>query len=164
MKLPTLVMFLAYATAAAAMESPTTSTFDTRPRYVFKPLIEDYYPAASRDLAEEGTTRIKLCYDAPSRPLQVTVEDSSGFTRLDEAALRWGSAVRIRAGTFRGLPKPGCALVQVKFSLEKSRESPDQDEELLLPLVDEPPVLDSLPLPPPPYPGRFIPLGGKVGS
>lgn len=163
MKLPSLVMFLACATAAVAADSPPTGVYQTLPRYAYKPLIEDYYPATSRHLAEQGTTGIKLCYDTRGRAVQVMVEESSSYKRLDEAAVRWGRSVRIRPGTFGGMLKPGCVLVHAKFSLESSPEPPTQDEELPLPLEDEPSILNSLPLPGPPPPPRLIPLGGEVG-
>jgi TonB family protein len=159
MKLPALVMFLACTTAVVAADSPPARVYETLPRYAFKPLIEDYYPAVSRALAEQGTVGLKLCYDIRGRPIQVTVEESSSHKRLDEAAVRWSRSVRIRLGTFNGMPRPGCVLARAKFSLERSLEPSDQDDELL-PLLDEPPILDSLP---PPPPGRFIPLGGEVG-
>jgi TonB family protein len=160
MKLPALVMLLACTTAVVAADSPPAGAYETLPGYAFKPLIEDYYPNASRVLNEQGTTGLKLCYDIRGRPIQVTVEESSGYKRLDEAAVRWSRSVRIRLGTLGGMPRPGCALAHVKFSLEKSLEPSAQDDELLLPLPDVPRIPDSLP---PPPPGRFIPLGGEVG-
>jgi len=153
MKLSTLVMFLACATAAAA-ESPPNGKPITVPRYASKPLVEDYYPAASRSQNEQGTTKLELCYDDQGRTTQVTVKESSGFVRLDEAASRWGKAVRTIPGFIGGRPRPGCVSIPVKFSLEKSQESKDQGEPML---IAPPPMID-VPPPPPPYPGRLIPL------
>jgi TonB family protein len=161
MYLPIFVMFLACVTMAAAADSAPTGTTVSLPRYAFKPLVEDYYPDVSRILKEQGTTKLRLCYGDRGSRNQVAVDKSSSFARLDEAAVRWGKAVRIVPGLFRGQPQPGCVVVPVKFSLEKSQESPDQGEDLLLPEVQVPPILDSLPLPPR-YPGRFIPLGGEA--
>ena len=163
MRITTLIMFLACATAAAAAESPPNDIPASLPRYAFKPHVEDYYPPTSRTMKEQGTTKIRLCYDDQGRPAQVTVGETSGFARLDEAALLWSKATRINPGLERGRPQPACVMIPVEFSLEKSQEPPDNRAELLLPLVEVPPILIDLPPPPPPgtipgYPGRFIPL------
>lgn len=159
MKFFAILTLLSYATTAFAAESPTTGKSETLPRYALLPLIKNYYPAASLNLKEEGTTMIRLCYDDQGKPNQVTIIESSGFGRLDEAALRWGNAVRITPGLSRGQPRPDCVRIPVKFSLEQSQESPGQDS-ALRPEIQVPPILTDLPLPPPPPPGRFIPLGG----
>ena len=155
MKLPGLFMFLAFAAVAVAAESPPTGLPASLPRYAFKPRVADYYPAASRNLEEQGTTLLRLCYDDQGRPSQVTVGGSSGYPRLDEAAVRWGKAVRITPGRFRTQPQPACVKIPARFSLEQPVQLPDED--LLLPEVQVPPVLKDLPLPPP-APGRFLPL------
>ncbi len=111
MKLPTFVMCLACATTAAAADSQPTGIPVSPPRYAFKPLVEDYYPAVSRNLKEQGITKLKLCYDDRGSSNQVTVDRSSSFARLDEAAVRWGKAVRIVPGLLRGQPQPGCVAV-----------------------------------------------------
>jgi TonB family protein len=160
----TLVMFFACATVAVAAESPPNGIPKSMPRYGFKPLVEDYYPAASRDLKEQGTTKIRLCYDEQGRPIQLTVKESSNFARLDEAAVRWGNAVRISPGLINGRSQQGCVVVPVKFSLEKSQEPPGQGEDRLIPEVQVPPILKDLPLPPPSPPApSLIPLRGEGG-
>lgn len=158
MKLPTLVMFLMSAASAAAAESPPSGEATTLPRYAFKPLVDDYYPSASRSQKEQGTTKLELCYDDQGRSTQVKVGESSGFAKLDQAALRWGKSVRIAPGLLGGRPRPGCVSIPVKFSLEKSREPDDQGEPML---INPPPMID-IPSPPPRYPGRFIPLGSGI--
>jgi protein TonB len=155
----TVVMFLACA-AAVASESPPTGIPMSLPQYAFEPQVEDYYPAASRSLKEQGTTKIKLCYDHQGRPIQLIVEESSSVARLDEAAVRWGKAVRIIPGLIDGQPYPGCVMVLVKFSLEKSQEPPDQSEDRL---VLAPPIIVDVPPPPPPPPVRLVPLRGETG-
>ncbi len=167
MKLSILVMFLACATATVAAESPSNGMPVYQPRYAFKPLVEDYYPVASRKLKEQGTTKINLCYDDRGRPIQLAVEESSSFARLDEAAVRWGKAVRVTPGLIFGYPQQDCVAIPVKFSLEKSPKPPDQAEDRLVPapppraIVVPPPILVPVPLPPPPPPVRLIPLGGE---
>lgn len=168
------VLLLALATAAAAAQSPPAGRSVTGAGYVFKPDPADYYPSASRALNEEGLTKVNLCYDDRGRPVEVTVDESSGFSRLDEAAVRYGKAVRVRPGLIDGQPQPGCVVVPVRFSAKQSQEPPDQREKSLLPPVQVPPSLINIPLPPPPprvlltpiplahppAPGNVIPLGG----
>jgi protein TonB len=155
MKLPIAVLLLILVAAAPAAESPPPDFPVTLPRFAFKPRVEDYYPAASRGLKEQGTTKLRFCYDERGRPDEVTVDESSGFVRLDEAAVRWGKAVRITPGVFGKQPQPGCVKLPVKFSLEKSQEPPEQSDGPLPPL--EPPRILINPLPPRP-PLQPIPL------
>jgi protein TonB len=147
------------ATVAQPHAQPSTQTQALPailPRYAFKPRIADYYPPSSRALKEQGTTRIRLCYDEQGSPNPVTVDESSGYAKLDEAALLWGRAVRITPGIYRRQPQPACVRIPVLFSLEESQGPPHQDEELLPPLEAPPlPVIDP---PPPPAPIGPIPL------
>jgi TonB family protein len=154
-----LVTLFAYAAAASAADSPTTAKSETMPRYAFLPLVKNFYPAASLNLKEAGTTRILLCYDNQGTPIQVTMIESSGFRRLDEAALRWGNAVRIAPGLSRGQPRADCVRIPVKFHFEQTGDSSGRVTDSLRPDVLVPPILTDVPLPPPPPPGRFIPLG-----
>ena len=163
MKLLTLVLLPAFATASCAAESPPPTNIPAVvPRYAFKPHVQDYYPSVSRELREQGTTKIRLCYDEQGTPNPVTVDESSGSERLDEAAVRWGMAVRVTPGLYDSRPQPACVKIPVKFSLEKSAEPPDWREELLLPPLEAPPIVIDVSPPPPPWPGRFIPLRGEA--
>lgn len=55
--------------------------------------IEPVYPPASRRLDEHGAVRLKVLVDETGRPREVQVAKSSGFDRLDQAAVaavrRW---------------------------------------------------------------------------
>lgn len=55
--------------------------------------VEPIYPATSRRLSEEGTVRLRVLVDERGRAREVTVARSSGFERLDNAAVdavrRW---------------------------------------------------------------------------
>ena len=50
------------------------------------------YPALSRRLREQGTLRLKILIDERGIVTQTTVVNSSGFQRLDEAAMNWVKA------------------------------------------------------------------------
>jgi periplasmic protein TonB len=47
------------------------------------------YPFVSRRLREQGTLRLKLVVDEKGFVTEATVVNSSGFARLDEAAVTW---------------------------------------------------------------------------
>lgn len=159
MRLLVAVMLLAVATSAAAAEAPPASQSVTVAAYAFTPNLDDYYPSASRSLNEQGTSRIELCYDERGRPVEVTLAESSGFKRLDDAAVRYGKAVRMRPGTIDGKAQPGCVKFFVRFSLVDPRDGSPGRGEGALPPVQVPPVLvDIPPPPPPPPPVRQIPI------
>lgn len=49
--------------------------------------VEPIYPSAARRAGEEGTVRLKVLVDEKGRPKDVAVATSSGFARLDQAAM-----------------------------------------------------------------------------
>ena len=55
--------------------------------------VEPVYPPASRRLDEHGVVRLRILVDERGRPREVQIAKSSGFDRLDEAAVtavrRW---------------------------------------------------------------------------
>jgi TonB family protein len=161
MRIAIAVLLLASATAAAAAESLPPGRSVAAAGYAYKPDPADYYPASSGVRKEQGITKIKLCYDLHGVPFEVTVVESSGFTRLDEAAVRYGKAVRIKPELVDGQPLTGCVTVPVRFAPKGSPEPPDQGEGLPSPQVQVPPIRTDIPLPRPPPSGRFIPLGGE---
>ena len=72
------------STAPAIMEAKSLSV--TR-------RVEPVYPPASRRLDEHGTVRLRVLVDERGRPREVQIAKSSGFDRLDQAAVtavrRW---------------------------------------------------------------------------
>jgi protein TonB len=159
MKLPTLVVLFTWATAAVAAEPPRTTMPPQQLSYAFiasKPKISDYYPAAARAMGQQGTASLVLCYDQRGRPADVRVVTSSGFTKIDEAAVRWGMAVRISPAIKDGVVQSGCVYVPAKFSLENVEEPPDQSDGI------PPPAIIWPPLPPSPPPVRLVPLAGQA--
>ena len=76
------------------------------------------YPVASRRLGEEGRVLLRVRVSAHGQPLEVDVKQSSGFSRLDEAARaaveRW-RFVPARQGTEA---VEASVLVPLHFSLD----------------------------------------------
>jgi protein TonB len=82
--------------------------------------VDPVYPPSSRRNGEEGTGMFRVLVDAKGRPSQVEVVKSSGFPRLDEAAMQ-----AIRKWAFKPAVQGGQAVqswtrVQVAFKLENA--------------------------------------------
>jgi protein TonB len=84
---------------------------------IYRPDATDSYPQTSRQLREAGTVRVKMCYGITGRIVEATVDESSGFPRLDEAAVRMSRLYRVRVGTVDGLPVTGCLVEPISFGL-----------------------------------------------
>jgi periplasmic protein TonB len=83
------------------------------------PNSEDYYPAASKRLGEEGSPTVKVCV-GPSGKLseEPSIAQSSGSARLDEGAIKLAKAGRYTAGSIDGQPSTDCFSFRVKFELK----------------------------------------------
>src|SRR5215475_8977833 len=80
------------------------------------PNTEDYYPAASKRLGEEGSPTVKVCVGADGKlSAAPTVAQSSGSARLDEGAVALAKAGRYIAGTEDGKPVNKCFDFRIKF-------------------------------------------------
>lgn len=83
------------------------------------PPTADYYPPTSVRMNETGTAQIRLCAAADGSVAGTpTVIKSSGSSRLDEAAVKWGVHVRMRPATVDGKAVEGCVPLAVKFVLQ----------------------------------------------
>src|SRR6266513_462899 len=86
------------------------------------PNTEDYYPAASKRLGEEGTPTLHVCIGANGKlSAPPTVTQSSGSARLDEGAvnLAKAGAGHYVAATEDGKPVDGCFDFRIKFQMTK---------------------------------------------
>ncbi|HKS90332.1 MAG TPA: energy transducer TonB [Tepidiformaceae bacterium] len=85
------------------------------------PATDDYYPAASIRLGEQGSAAIRVCVD-PSGKLtaEPQVMKSSGSSRLDEGAIKLAKAGsgHYRATTENGTPVSSCYGYLITFNLE----------------------------------------------
>lgn len=76
------------------------------------------YPPVSRRLAEQGTLRLKLSIDEQGAVRDAMLITSSGFARLDMAAVDWVKAHwRYQPATEGGHPVPSYAEAVVTFRL-----------------------------------------------
>lgn len=84
-----------------------------------EPLQVDY-PRTSRRNGEAGVVLVRAYIDSHGgASRQVAVEKSSGFSRLDQAAVAAVQRARFKPYTENGQPVEGWALIPINFELEK---------------------------------------------
>jgi protein TonB len=77
------------------------------------------YPRLSRRHAEAGRVTLRVYVDTAGAPRNVQIATSSGFARLDDAALAAMQSARFKPYTENGQPTAGWTLVPIDFELEK---------------------------------------------
>ena len=85
------------------------------------PNTDDFYPAASRRLAETGATTVQVCVDTRGRlASEPVVTQSSGVSRLDEGALKLAKAGsgHYRPTSENGQPVNACYPYRIRFRLD----------------------------------------------
>jgi protein TonB len=75
------------------------------------------YPRLSRQLGEEGTALLKVEVGPDGRALQVRLLSSTGYSRLDEAAITTVERWRFVAATRNGQAVASWVLVPIKFRI-----------------------------------------------
>jgi protein TonB len=75
------------------------------------------FPFLSKRAREEGVVLLKVLVSTEGRAARLQVEESSGFERLDEAALATVRKWRFVPATQAGQPREAWVLVPVTFSL-----------------------------------------------
>ena len=84
------------------------------------PNSEDYYPAASKRLNEEGAPTVRVCVGANGKVTSApTIAQSSGSARLDEGALSLARAGRYVPGSEDGKPIDDCFEFRIRFQMTK---------------------------------------------
>lgn len=80
---------------------------------------EDDYPAVSRRLGEEGDVIIAILVNVDGSVAEVKVEKSSGFQRLDEAAVTFYKKTKLLPATKGGQPIAAWKTLKVTWKLKK---------------------------------------------
>ena len=75
------------------------------------------YPFLSRRAKEEGVVLLKVLVGTDGKAARLEIEESSGFERLDEAALKTVGKWRFVPASQGGQPREAWVLVPVTFSL-----------------------------------------------
>ena len=76
-----------------------------------RPVSQPAYPPASRRMGETGTVVMLLTVAENGRVIDAALDTSSGFDRLDQAALKEAKVWRLTPGTINGTP----ATMRQKF-------------------------------------------------
>jgi periplasmic protein TonB len=82
---------------------------------------EDYYPDASKRNNEEGTCRVQVHVAASGVIVDATLQQSSGFPRLDEACLKAVKGQRMIPATQEGKPVDSVAVLPITWKLRTDR-------------------------------------------
>jgi periplasmic protein TonB len=82
--------------------------------------VDPVYPPQSRRAGEEGTGIFRVLVDQSGRPMEVSVVNSSGFPRLDEAAMTAIKKWKFKPAMNAGQAVQSWTKVQVKFELKNA--------------------------------------------
>ncbi len=84
------------------------------------PNPDEYYPASSARAEEQGTAVVEVCVDPKGKPLrEPAIKGSSGFPKLDDAAVKVAKGGRYIAGQQDGQPMAeSCVAFKVKFQIK----------------------------------------------
>lgn len=75
------------------------------------------YPAESQELEEEGTVTLGITTDVDGKVVEIKIIQSSGFSRLDDAAKQAFGRCEFNPGTVDGVPEKTTATVQYEFRI-----------------------------------------------
>ncbi len=114
------------STASTAAAAPSTASGKAGSPSVIEPSADaDYlknpppaYPRASRRLGEQGTVIVRVLISTQGLPEKAEVRTSSGFARLDQAALEAVLRWRFLPGRRSGTPETMWFNIPVRFVLE----------------------------------------------
>jgi protein TonB len=79
------------------------------------PNFEAFYPAFSKHAGERGATRLVLSIDASGQVVGVKIAKSSGFARLDQAAVNLGKHFVFSSYQHNGQACPIQTSIEVEF-------------------------------------------------
>ena len=77
------------------------------------------YPAYSRRAGETGRVVVRVLIDEKGNPLRLEMQESSGFSRLDDSAMTAIRAARFKPYTEDGQTRSVWVLIPIVFDLEK---------------------------------------------
>lgn len=104
------------ATPAAAPAAPRIALPSSDAAYLNNP--KPAYPALSRRLGEQGKVVVRVLIGVDGKAQQAEIRSSSGYDRLDQAALATVRSWRYVPGTRNGIPEAMWFNVPINFVLE----------------------------------------------
>ena len=99
-------------------EPPSVKVRPNLNKKVTQPDLEEYYPPSSKRLGEAGASVVTVCLDEKAKVTEATIKDSSGFPRLDEAAVKVAKVYRYTPATENGKPVADCFAYRVVWKLK----------------------------------------------
>lgn len=103
------------APPAPVPPAPPKTIAITEVEYLTPPQLN--YPTASQRLRESGTVLVRVTVDARGLPTQMVITRSTGFQRLDDAALATVRATRFKPRTENGVAVPFTVNMPLIFDL-----------------------------------------------
>lgn len=120
------VVEVAHQNYASKIES--VSRFTSKPKPIsMKHGIEEY-PAESIRAKEAGRTMLKICISTTGTVESVSVVKSSGFPRLDKAAVKVARDYRFKPALRDGEPVPACMEYGIVFSFGNLHPRSESDQ------------------------------------
>jgi protein TonB len=80
--------------------------------------VKPEYPSASKRLEEEGTVNLRFLIGIDGKVIEASIEKSSGYRRLDEAAREGLSRCQFTAATVSGKPEQAWATMKYTWRLD----------------------------------------------
>lgn len=77
------------------------------------------YPRMSFSMGEQGTVMVRILIGAKGLPLKAELQKTSGFERLDQAALEYVMQSRYKPGTLNGVPNEMWMGRSVTYTIAK---------------------------------------------
>jgi periplasmic protein TonB len=89
-----------------------------KPRAVYVPNGRDRYPPNSIRAKESGEPIVTICISASGAIESVQIAKSSGYGRLDQAAVGIGEEARFKPAMQNGDPVAACMNYRIRFAIE----------------------------------------------
>jgi protein TonB len=105
---------------AAPVQPAVPSVPSVKPRPIYVPGGWERYPAESIRAHEAGRPTITICVSAAGTIDSVQLAESSGFPRLDQAAVDIGREARFSPAMREGKPMPFCLPYRITFAIRNS--------------------------------------------
>jgi len=121
-ELPPPIQVTTIATEFTPLPAPraVVSVPTTWPRPISVPNGWERYPAESIRAKEMGEPTITICISATGKVDSVQVTKSSGFARLDQAAVGIGWEARFKPAMKQGEPVPACMSYRIRFAINNA--------------------------------------------
>ncbi|HEV7606075.1 MAG TPA: energy transducer TonB [Steroidobacteraceae bacterium] len=106
---PEITTAIATPTAAQTITPPLVESIE------YLHAVKPVFPRESQRKHEYGTVLVRVLVDILGRPAQLQIERTSGYERLDNAALRCVEQFRFRPHEVNGVAQPAQVLIPVGF-------------------------------------------------